>query len=118
MALGSLVRWLVALPLAGGWNEMSIVVLFNPGHSVIPCTVCSAHTLCGGSGQGEHSVYGEPCEPLLLPALFWAAQLQMLQQYPPLTASQGFSCHEAVHLISSSSVLSPQIKPASLNHHH
>ena len=35
VALGSLVWWLVTLHIAGGWNEMSIVVLFNPGHSVI-----------------------------------------------------------------------------------
>ena len=32
MALGSLVCWLVTLHIAGGWNWMSIVVLFNPGH--------------------------------------------------------------------------------------
>jgi len=35
VALGSLGWWLVTLHIAGGWNEMSIVVLFNPGHSVI-----------------------------------------------------------------------------------
>jgi len=35
VALGSLVRWLVTLHIAGGWNGMSIVVLFNPGHSRI-----------------------------------------------------------------------------------
>jgi len=35
VALGSLVWWLVTLHIAGGWNYMSIVVLFNPGHSVI-----------------------------------------------------------------------------------
>ena len=35
VALGSLVCWLVTLHIAGGWNWMSIVVLFNPGHSVI-----------------------------------------------------------------------------------
>jgi len=34
VALGSLVWWLVTLHIAGGWNWMSIVVLFNPGHSV------------------------------------------------------------------------------------
>jgi len=32
---GSLVWWLATLHIAGGWNEMSIVVLFHPGHSVI-----------------------------------------------------------------------------------
>jgi len=32
VALGSLVCWLVTLHIAGGWNWMSIVVLFNPGH--------------------------------------------------------------------------------------
>ena len=35
VALGSLVCWLVTLHIAGGWNWMMIVVLFNPGHSVI-----------------------------------------------------------------------------------
>ena len=35
VALGSLVCWLVTLNIAGGWNEMSIVVLFNPGYSMI-----------------------------------------------------------------------------------
>jgi len=35
VALGSLVWWLATLHVAGGWNEMSIVVLFNPGHSMI-----------------------------------------------------------------------------------
>jgi len=37
VALGSLVWWSVTLHIAGGWNYMSIVVLFNPGHSVILC---------------------------------------------------------------------------------
>ena len=35
VALGSLVCWLATLHIAGGSNSMSIVVLFNPGHSVI-----------------------------------------------------------------------------------
>ena len=35
VALGSLVCWLATLHIAGGWNWMSIVVLFNPGHSMI-----------------------------------------------------------------------------------
>ena len=35
VALGSLVWWLVTLHIAGGWNWMIVVVLFNPGHSVI-----------------------------------------------------------------------------------
>ena len=35
VALGSLVWWLVTLHIAGDWNEMSTVVLFNPGHSMI-----------------------------------------------------------------------------------
>ena len=35
VALGSLVCWLETLHIAGGWNWMSIVVLFNPGHSMI-----------------------------------------------------------------------------------
>ncbi len=33
VALGSLVWWLATLHIAGGWNWMSTVVLFNPGHS-------------------------------------------------------------------------------------
>ena len=35
VALGSLVWWLATLHIAGGWNWVSIVVLFNPGHSMI-----------------------------------------------------------------------------------
>jgi len=35
VALGSLVWWLATLHIAGGWNWMSIVVLFNPGRSMI-----------------------------------------------------------------------------------
>jgi len=35
VALGSLVWWLVTLHIAGGWNWMIIVVLFNPGHPMI-----------------------------------------------------------------------------------
>ena len=35
VALGSLVCWLATLHTAGGWNWVSIVVLCNPGHSVI-----------------------------------------------------------------------------------
>jgi len=35
VALGSLIWWLATLHIAGGWNKMIIVVLFNPGHSMI-----------------------------------------------------------------------------------
>ena len=35
VALGSLVWWLVTLHIAGGWNEMSTVVLFNSDHSMV-----------------------------------------------------------------------------------
>ena len=35
VALGSLGWWLATLHIAGGWNWMSIVVLFNSGHSRI-----------------------------------------------------------------------------------
>ena len=35
VALDSLVRWLATLHIAGGWNSVIIVVLFNPGHSNI-----------------------------------------------------------------------------------
>jgi len=36
VALGSLVGQLATLHIAGGWNWMSTVVLFNTGHSMIP----------------------------------------------------------------------------------
>ena len=36
VALGSLGCWLATLHIAGGWNSVITVVLFNPGHSVIP----------------------------------------------------------------------------------
>ena len=32
--VGSLVWWLVTLHTAGGWNSVSVVVFFNPGHSM------------------------------------------------------------------------------------
>ena len=35
VALGSLVCWLATLHIAGGWNWVSIAVLYNPGHAVI-----------------------------------------------------------------------------------
>jgi len=35
VALGSLVCWLATLHLAGGWNSMTIVVLFYTGLSMI-----------------------------------------------------------------------------------
>jgi len=35
VALGSLGWCLATLHIAGGWNEKTIVVLFNSGHSVI-----------------------------------------------------------------------------------
>ena len=35
VALGSLGCWLATLHIAGGWDEMSVVVLFNPGHCMI-----------------------------------------------------------------------------------
>ena len=35
VALGSLGWWLATLHIAGGWNEVSSVVLFNPGHSMV-----------------------------------------------------------------------------------
>jgi len=34
VALGSLVCWLATLHIGGGLNELSIVVVFNPGHSM------------------------------------------------------------------------------------
>jgi len=35
VALGSLGCWLATLHIAGGWNSMSIVSLFNPGHPMV-----------------------------------------------------------------------------------
>ena len=35
VALGSLGWWLATLHIAGGWNKMSTVVLFNPGRSML-----------------------------------------------------------------------------------
>ena len=35
VALGSLVCWLATLHTAGGWNSMCIVVLCNPGLSMV-----------------------------------------------------------------------------------
>jgi len=35
VALGSLDCWLATLHIAGGWNWMSIVVPFNPGHPMM-----------------------------------------------------------------------------------
>ena len=35
VGLGSLGWWLATLHIAGGWNWMSTVVLFKPGHSRI-----------------------------------------------------------------------------------
>ena len=35
VALGSLGCWLATLHIAGGWNWMNTVGLFNPGHSMI-----------------------------------------------------------------------------------
>ena len=42
VALGSLGCWLATLHIAGGWNWMSTVVLFNPGHSMIPSPLGNA----------------------------------------------------------------------------
>jgi len=44
VALGSLGWWLATLHIAGGWNEMSVVVLFNPGHSMILCCLSTVVT--------------------------------------------------------------------------
>ena len=47
VALGSLGCWLATLHIAGGWNWMSIMVLFNPGRSMIlhaSVQLCSSPT--------------------------------------------------------------------------
>ena len=60
VALGSLGCWLATLHIAGGWNWMSIVVLFNPGHSrshvlaVFPLLALSFSS--GPSGRDRKSV--------------------------------------------------------------
>ena len=46
VALGSLGCWLATLHIAGGWNWMSTVVLFNPGHSTMWASVFHCITLC------------------------------------------------------------------------
>jgi len=53
VALGSLVCWLVTLHIAGGWNWMSIIVLFNPGHSVMTSNTFhrDSKMLNGGSSE-------------------------------------------------------------------
>ena len=61
VALGSLGWWLVTLHIAGSWNPMIIVVLFNPGHSMILRSsgdVCSASERSAVS-TGLHSLYRE-----------------------------------------------------------
>jgi len=45
VALGSLGCWLATVHVAGGWNWMSIVVLFNPGHSMILQSFLQPRTL-------------------------------------------------------------------------
>jgi len=55
VALGSLVWWLATLHIAGGWNLMSIVVLFNPGHSMI--LFCDDSIKCGAQTRIMYSQY-------------------------------------------------------------
>ena len=45
VVLGSLVWRLATLHIAGGWNEMITVVLFNPGHSMILWVGCQGFVL-------------------------------------------------------------------------
>ena len=45
VALGSLGWWVVTVHIAGGWNWMIIVVLFNPGRSVILFVHCTSNTM-------------------------------------------------------------------------
>jgi len=45
VALGSLVCWLVTLHIAGDWNQMVIVVLLNPGHSMTLRSSFSTETM-------------------------------------------------------------------------
>jgi len=66
VALCSLVCWLATLHTAGGWNCRIIVVLFNPGHSMILCFLTpGAALLAKGSGAvlGEAWKHGQslPC---------------------------------------------------------
>ena len=46
-ALGSLIRWVAALPMAGGWVWMSFNVPSNPNHSVILWLLCMLVWLAG-----------------------------------------------------------------------
>jgi len=55
VALGSPVCWLATLHIAGGWNYMIIVVLLNPGHSMVVCSfgTSPAHGSPSSLGQGR-----------------------------------------------------------------
>ena len=51
VALGSLGCWLVTLHIAGGCNWMSIVVLCNPGHSMIQKLSATSPEMHGMFGE-------------------------------------------------------------------
>jgi len=50
--LGSLGCWLATLHIAGSWNGMSIVGLFNPGRSMI-LWLCDSMSFCPAHKQQE-----------------------------------------------------------------
>jgi len=43
---------LVTLHIAGGWNEVVIVVLCNPGHSIVLFVLCVVIMQSAGEGNG------------------------------------------------------------------
>jgi len=57
VALGSLGCWLATLHIAGGWNWMSTVLLFYPGHS----TKLHQQSRCTVRSFGNHMVYAFYC---------------------------------------------------------
>ena len=46
----------MTLHIAGGWNWMSIAVLFNPGHSVILYMACGINGYSEGGNKGLEAI--------------------------------------------------------------
>jgi len=109
VALGSLVCWLAALHIAGGWNEMSIVVLFNPGHSMILCirrgktkqnkqtknaSIFNEHRKAGVSGSQEMTPLMCSALPQVLKG---SMQLKVFSWHPTVQSSPS-CCTEPLKL--------------------
>jgi len=115
VALGSLVCWLATLHIAGGWNEMSIVGLFNPGHSmilhlqehVLPVMVSFSFLISprqnqstlshGAKQQAVFCLCNSPqcMQNLGNPRGMTAERQQQPQLYAKIAESLGFSIREA-----------------------